>query len=228
MSAARLVLASASPARLRLLRDAGVSPVVRVSSVDEPALLASLPAAVRDDPVEHCRTLARAKALDVASVLAADDSYRDCFVVGCDSVLDVAGVPYGKPADAAEALWRWENQLSGRSAVLRTGHAVVRLSDGVAVDAVESTVVHFASPSAAEVAAYVATGEPVKVAGAFTLDGLAAPFVRGVEGDPSNVVGLSLPRLRLLLADLGLRWPELWHSFPAPAGRGAEDADPPS
>ena len=205
----RLVLASASPARLRLLRDAGVDPVVRVSAVDEPALLDRLPPAVRDDPVEHCMALARAKADDVAATLAREGFDEGALVIGCDSVLDLDGVPMGKPGSPAEALERWR-AMRGREGVLRTGHAVVRVGDGARGEGVASTVVRFGTPDDEELAAYVATGEPLRVAGAFTLDGLGGPFVLGVDGDPSTVVGLSLPLLRDLLRGLGVRWTDLW------------------
>lgn len=203
----RLVLASASPARRRLLESAGVRFDVVVSGVDEPALLESLGAEVRDDPARHCLALARAKAEDVAARLA--DTGGDAVVVGCDSVLDLDGVAYGKPSGPEEAARRWREQLAGRSGVLRTGHWLVRVPASVRsieAGAVASTVVRFGTPDEAELSWYVGTGEPLAVAGAFTLDGLSAPFVTGVDGDPSNVVGLSLPLLRSLLGDVGVGW----------------------
>jgi septum formation protein len=130
-------------------------------------------------------------------------------VVGCDSVLELDGLALGKPADAAEATARWQ-AMRGRSGVLRTGHCVIDTVTGRRVSATASTVVHFGTPDDDEVAAYVASGEPLYVAGAFTLDGRSAPFVNGIEGDPGNVIGLSLPLLRTLLADLNVRITDLW------------------
>lgn len=206
-----LVLASSSPARLALLRAAGVEPVVRVSGVDEKGLEAELAQAGRTDPADVCLALAVAKAEAVA-----DDVRRELpgsVVVACDSVLDLDGVALGKPTDPADAVARWR-AMRGRSGVLRTGHTVVRLGatrvEDLEAAAVASTVVRFADLDDATIEAYVATGEPLRVAGAFTLDGLGGPFVEGVEGDPSNVVGLSLPLLRRLLVDLDVPWTSLW------------------
>jgi septum formation protein len=206
-----LVLASSSPARRALLRAAGVEPVVRVSGVDEAAVEAGLTAVGRTSPLDVCQALAVAKAEAVA-----DDVRRElpgAVVVACDSVLDLDGVALGKPADAADAVARWR-AMRGRDGVLRTGHTVVRLGatrqDDDELSAVASTVVRFADLDDATIDAYVATGEPLQVAGAFTLDGLGGPFVDGVDGDPANVVGLSLPLLRRLLAELGIPWTTLW------------------
>jgi septum formation protein len=206
-----LVLASASPARRALLRAAGVDPVIRVSGVDESAIEAGLAAEGRTSPAEVCAALAVAKAEAVA-----DDVRRElpgAVVVACDSVLDLDGVALGKPADPAEAVLRWQ-AMRGRDGVLRTGHTVVRLgasrADDVEVSSVASTLVRFADLDDDTITAYVATGEPLNVAGAFTLDGLGGPFVEGVDGDPANVVGLSLPLLRHLLADVGVGWTSLW------------------
>ena len=203
------MLASASPARSRLLAAAGIIAEVRVSAVDEPAVLAALPAAIRDNASAHCLTLARAKAYDVAGALRAEGS-GEAYVLGCDSVLDVDGEVHGKPLDAAEAAARWRAHLNGRSATLRTGHCLVRVSDDAEQVGVAATVVRFAEVSDAEIDAYVATGEPLAVAGAFTLDGIGGPFVEGVDGDPSNVVGLSLPLLRRLLAAMDVPVSALW------------------
>lgn len=206
---ATIVLASASPARLKLLQAAGVEPVVQVSEVDEDAVTAAAVEAYGElAPEDIALTLARAKAEDVAST--ADDA----LVVGCDSVLELDGEIHGKPADAAEATARWQ-QMRGRSGVLHTGHWVVDTREsedggtGVTLGATASTTVHFAKLDDDEIAAYVATGEPLRVAGAFTIDGLGGPYVAGIEGDPGTVIGLSLPLLRELLSELGVAWHDL-------------------
>jgi septum formation protein len=201
----RFVLASSSPARLATLQTAGIEPQVVVSGIDEDAVLA---AAVEQHgkltPAESALLLARAKA----------EAVRDggTLVLGCDSVLELDGQAYGKPADATEAVDRWR-AMRGRSGVLHTGHWLVdnRATTGPrSTGDVASTTVHFADVSDEEIEAYVATGEPLRVAGAFTIDGLGGPFVTGVEGDHHAVVGLSLPLLRVLLAEFRIRWHELW------------------
>lgn len=193
-----LVLASASPARLRLLRDAGLDPHVVVSDVDESVVEATEPRAVVQE-------LASRKARVVA------DGFDDALVVGCDSMLLLDGTVLGKPADAAEATARWQ-AMRGRTGTLLTGHTVVDAATGRSACGVGATEVRFGTPTDAEVAAYVATGEPLRVAGAFTLDGRSAPFVDGIDGDPGNVIGLSLPLLRALLAELDVRLIDLWAS----------------
>jgi nucleoside triphosphate pyrophosphatase len=195
----RLVLASASPARLQLLRQAGLAPEVVVSGVDESGVRAPRVA-------ELVALLASAKAQAVAK------GQTDALVVAADSLLEFRGEAMGKPADAAEARTRWQ-RMSGRRGTLHTGQAVFDVRNGGVASrqiGVTSTVVHFASPTPAELDAYLATGEPLAVAGAFTLDGLGAPFVRRIEGDPSAVIGLSLPLLRTQLATLGLAITDLW------------------
>ncbi|NUV98471.1 septum formation inhibitor Maf [Streptomyces sp. CAI 127] len=194
----RLVLASASPARLGLLRQAGFAPEVIVSGVDEDALSAPTPA-------ELALVLARAKAAAVAERPEA----AGALVIGCDSVLELDGEALGKPADAEEATARWKS-MRGRAGVLQTGHSVIDTASGRTASATASTVVRFGEPSDAEVAAYVASGEPLHVAGAFTLDGRSAPFVDAIEGDHGNVIGLSLPLLRRLLGELDVSVTELW------------------
>lgn len=202
-----LVLASASPARLGLLRGAGLDPLVEVSAVDEDALLACLGHAA---PGEQVTALAAAKATAVARRLAA--ALPDAVVIGCDSMLHVDGELVGKPADAAGARARWQ-AMAGRRGDLLTGHAVLRLAGGDidrVAEGAAATTVRFGTPSPAELDAYLATGEPLAVAGAFTLDGYGGWFVDGVDGDPSNVVGLSLPLVRRLLAGVGVQVTDLW------------------
>lgn len=196
--ARRLVLASRSPARLGLLRQAGFAPEVIVSGVDEDALDAPTPA-------ELARVLAEAK----AEAVAARGEAADALVIGCDSVLDLDGRALGKPVDAEDATARWK-AMRGRTGVLCTGHCVIDTASGARTSATGRTTVRFGEPSDAEIAAYVASGEPLQVAGAFTLDGLSGPFVDGIDGDHGNVLGLSLPLLRRLLGELGTGVTELW------------------
>jgi septum formation protein len=193
----RLVLASASPARLETLRRAGLDPEVVVSGVDESGVAAGRPA---DVALELARRKARA---------AAGRLHEPALVVGCDSVLELDGEALGKPGSAADAAARWR-AMRGRCGVLHTGHCLVDTATGRMEEATASTTVHFAEPSDAEVDAYVATGEPLSVAGAFTIDGLGGAFVRRIDGDPHNVVGISLPLLREMAAALGVDWPDLW------------------
>ncbi len=206
-----LVLASASPARLETLTSAGLSPRVVVSDVDEDAFTAP-------DVAGLVAVLARAKAESVAAGLAASGESADLLVVGCDSLLELDGAPLGKPGSPEEAVRRWR-QMRGRTGHLHTGHHVIRLgaSAGTA-SGVATTGVSFADLSDAEIDAYVATGEPLRVAGAFTIDGLGGAYVRGVDGDPHTVVGISLPLLRDLFARLGVAWHTLW----TPPGQGAD------
>ncbi len=201
-----LILASASPARLATLRAAGVEPSVVVSDVDEDAVVREATERFGElGPADVALLLARAKCEAVAT------GQSGALVLGCDSVLELDGEAHGKPADAAEAVARWR-RMSGRSGVLHSGHWLRDERDeaaggtGATLGATASTTVHFASLADDEIRAYVATGEPLAVAGAFTLDGLGGAFVTGVEGDHHNVVGLSLPLLRDLLHEVGVGW----------------------
>ena len=205
-SVPRFVLASASPARLGLLRQAGIEPSVVVSDVDE--------STVTGPAVDVALTLAVRKATTVAAGLS------DALVLGCDSVLELDGEALGKPRDAADAVERW-HRMRGRTGVLHTGHCLVDTTTGRDAAEVASTVVHFADVTDEEIEAYVGTGEPLRVAGAFTIDGLGGPFVDGVEGDPHNVVGLSLPLLRRLLRDAGQSLTDLSGAY----RRAALDSD---
>jgi len=204
----RVVLGSASAGRLGVLRKAGVEPVVLVSDVDEDAIIASLGDAGPGDVVQ---ALATAKAQRVAELLDADLS-SDCVVIGCDSMLEFDGRLTGKPGSPDVARQQWHS-MAGRSAILHTGHCVLRLTDGAVrnrVSELGSTTVQFGDPSPTDLDAYVDTGEPLWVAGAFTLDGLGSWFIDGIDGDPSNVIGLSLPLLRRMLARLEVSVTDLW------------------
>lgn len=218
------MLASASPARRRTLIAAGFDPEVIVSGVDESSVQAA-------DAEALCLVLARMKAQAVATGLPAagpapgsagpapgstgpssgsgGSAPASTVVLGCDSLLAFDGEIFGKPADADDAVKRWQ-RMRGRSGVLHTGHHLVEPGTGRHAEAVASTRVHFADVSDAEITAYVATGEPLQVAGAFTIDGLGGSFVERVEGDHGNVIGISLPLLRRLLAELGWSVPDLW------------------
>ncbi|MGH3933843.1 MAG: Maf family protein [Pseudonocardiaceae bacterium] len=203
----RLVLASASPARLAVLRAAGVDPVVRVSGVDEEALLSTLTGAT---PAALVTALASAKADAVAASVAAE--YPDAVIVGCDSMLHIGGKLVGKPSDAGTALRSWQ-AMAGGTGELLTGHAMVRLVGGAVIAAAsgaQTTLIRFGTPAREEIAAYVGTGEPLQVAGGFTLDGRGGWFVDGIDGDPSSVIGISLPLTRRLLAEVGVPVVSLW------------------
>ncbi|MFI0792812.1 Maf family protein [Micromonospora rubida] len=208
----RLVLASASPARRKLLHAAGIEPDVLVSGVDESQV-------VSESAEELCLELARLKAQAVVGRLRPSPDERT-LVLGCDSLLAFDGEILGKPADAADAVGRWE-RMRGRSGVLHTGHCLIDVVHESRAEAVASTTVRFADVSDDEIAAYVATGEPLAVAGAFTIDGLGGAFLDGIDGDPGTVVGLSLPLLRKLLAELDLQITDLWTKI-APGGQSVE------
>lgn len=209
----RVVLASASTGRRKVLRQAGIEPLVMVSGVDEDAVLAGLnPAA---SPPDVTAALATAKAEAVVDGLDPTVA-ADCVVIGCDSMLYRDGTLVGKPATAEAARAGWQ-QMGGTSGQLYTGHCVIRLQDkAVAYRGADSTAttVRFAVPSAAELDAYVASGEPTSVAGGFTIDGLGGWFIEGVDGDPSSVVGIGLPLTRRLLTAAGLALADLWAANP--------------
>lgn len=197
--ARRLVLASASPARRHLLEQAGFAPEVEASGVDE---------SVADglDAGTMALTLAERKAATVAAGRAGSGAV----VVGCDSVLSFGDEVFGKPSSPAEATARWR-AMRGREGSLVTGHCVIDTAGaGRTATGVAATVVRFGRPTDHEIAAYVATGEPLGVAGAFTLDGRSGVFIDGIDGDHGTVVGLSLPLLRTLLGRLGIPVTELW------------------
>ena len=221
MASARvpLILGSASPARLATLQRAGVSPYVLVSDVDEDSVV-TLAAARYGElaPQDVALVLARAKCEAIASLLTSQtcppDAPLGAVVLGCDSVLELDGEVHGKPADQAEAISRWK-RMRGTSAVLHSAHWLIDDRDdddggtGATMGAVASTIVHFAKVTDEEISAYVATGEPLQVAGAFTIDGLGGPFVSGIEGDHHNVVGISLPLLREMLSEINVGWFDL-------------------
>jgi len=195
----RLILASASPARLSSLRNAGLDPEVIISGVDEDS--------IQDDrPDLLARALAEAKG---AAVLEGVEG--DVVLVACDSVLEFEGRAHGKPGTPEQAVAQW-SRIRGGQGVLHTGHfVVVRQGDrAVTQSRVASTVVKFGDLTDEEIEAYVATGEPLVVAGGFTIDGFGGAFITGVEGDPHNVIGISLPLLRQMVLDLGIPWQSLW------------------
>lgn len=195
----RIILASASPARLATLRAAGIQPEVIVSGVNEDQITST-------DAGNLAAALAQMKCRSVAEQLDVG-STDPALVIGCDSVLAFEGEIFGKPAGPVEAAGRWR-RMRGHSGVLHTGHCVRRGGEEFVETA--STIVHFADITDAEIDAYVATGEPLQVAGAFTIDGLGGAFITGIEGDHHNVVGLSLPLLRDLVGNLGIAWTDLW------------------
>ncbi|WP_236777340.1 Maf family protein [Arthrobacter crystallopoietes] len=219
MTDLRLILASASPARTKLLTDAGISHSILVSDVDEDAVTAHYGLT---DPHDTALLLARAKAEAVASLPEAEGA----LVLGCDSVFELDGEPHGKPYEPEIARERW-HRMSGRHGVLHTGHWLVDCRDapadadedasldstigsGATIGAVASAGVYFAQLSDAEIDAYVATGEPLQVAGSFTIDSLGGAFIERVDGDPHAVVGLSVSTLRHLLASANVQITALW------------------
>ena len=212
----QVFLASTSPARLMLLRQAGIEPRTMAPAVDEDAVIAAVEAAEsrRLPADEHVLLLARRKAADVASRVRADHPDFDGIVIGGDSMFEIDGEILGKPYTAEAATRRWR-AMRGRTGVLHSGHSVIRVLPGAELrqaDAVaEASVTFAADVSDAEIAAYVASGEPLQVAGAFTIDSLGGPFIDRVVGDPSTVVGMSLSTVRRLAGALGVSWPDLWN-----------------
>lgn len=205
----RVVLGSASSGRLKVLRGAGIDPLVVVSGVDEDAVSARLGADAAPDAV--VAALAEAKAAAVCAVLDPAVA-RDAVVIGCDSMLYVNGELRGKPGTPEQARAQW-NSMAGKSGELHTGHCVIRLRDGAPTltrTEVAITTVRFGTPTADELDAYIASGEPLGVAGAFTIDGLGGWFIDGVDGDPSAVVGIGLAMMRRLFEAIGLAIGELW------------------
>jgi len=209
LSTMRVVLASASPARLAVLRGAGIEPSVVVSEIDESAVVDRLPDA---DPDELVTTLARSKAQAVRDTLTV--THDDTVIIGCDSMLSFNGETVGKPDTVATAKRRWQ-AMAGNSGELLTGHAVLHLRGGEQLAAAadsHTTTVHFGTPSDHELDSYLATGEPLHVAGGFTLEGFGGWFIDGIDGDPSSVTGISLPLTRRLLSRLDIRVTDLWNT----------------
>lgn len=213
----RVCLASTSPARLMLLRQFGIHPLTISPGVDEEAVIAAVEEAQARtlSPEEHVLLLARRKAADVVARLADDIPDFDGIVIGGDSMFDIHGRILGKPGTAEVAAERWQ-AMRGHSGVLHSGQAVVRVAPGRApreAHAVAAASVSFAADvTDDEIEAYVATGEPLQVAGAFTVDSLGGAFVTRVDGDPSTVVGMSLSTLRRLTREVGVEWTTLWNS----------------
>lgn len=195
-----LILASASPARLRLLESVGITPKVIVSGVNEEAAeFASL------IPAELVIALAILKAHTVK-----DRAPANSLIIGCDSTFEFEGKSLGKPETKENAIQRCK-QLSGQSGYLHTGHCLIDLKQGVELSEKSTSKVMFAQMSDKEIVDYVNSGEPLQVAGGFTLDGLSSAFITKIEGDPSGIIGLSLPLLRKMIISLGYSWPELKH-----------------
>jgi septum formation protein len=210
----QVYLASTSPARLALLRSAGIEPIVVHSNVDEPAAVAEAEASNGPlRPADMVQLLARRKAEAVAE-LRVDGAPLDGFIVGGDSAFEIGGTVYGKPHTPEAARERWQNQRGGTGRLF-SGHWLIDHRGGSAagsIGATSSASVTFADDIAdAEIESYIASGEPLEVAGAFTIDSLGGPFIARIDGDPSTVVGLSLPTLRAMFLALGVSWPDLWN-----------------
>ena len=193
-----LILASASPSRLRLLESVGITPKVIVSGVNEEAVeFESL------TPAELVVALAILKAHTIK-----DQAPVNSLIIGCDSTFEFEGKSLGKPETKENAIKRCK-QLSGKSGYLHTGHCLIDLKQGIELSEKSTSKVIFAQMSDEEITDYVNSGEPLQVAGGFTLDGLSSPFITKIEGDPSGIIGLSLPLLRRMIISLGYSWPEL-------------------
>jgi septum formation protein len=207
----RVVLGSASPGRRKVLQQAGIDPLVVVSGVDEDAIVANL--APDTSPAEITLTLASAKTEAVAYQLAPSLA-ADCVVIGCDSMLFLDGRLRGKPDSSGAAVREWQ-EMAGRTGQLFTGHCLIRLRDNAITHRCADfavTAVRFGRPSESDLNAYIRTGEPLNVAGSFTLDGYGGWFVDGVDGDPSSVIGIGLPTVRRLLDQAGLSLADLWQA----------------
>jgi septum formation protein len=214
-----LILASASPARRAVLAAAGVDAVVRVANLNEDKLIAGM---AGSEPAKIVTELAVAKARAVIKTLEPEVT-ADSVVVACDSMLRLGKSLLGKPLTVDRARLYWD-QMAGRTGTLLTGHAAVRLVDGAATataEGCESTQIRFGRPTEPELEAYLASGEPLQVAGACTIDGLGGWFIDGVDGDPSSVVGISLPLTRRLLDQIGIRVTDLWRGAPDPGPAGS-------
>jgi len=212
----QVLLASTSPARLMLLRQAGIEPLLHSPGVDEDAAVAALETELGRTlaPSEHVQVLAALKAAAVAEHIDEVAPGFDGIVIGGDSMFELDGTVYGKPHEPAVARERWQ-RMRGRTGVLHSGHSVLRVQGGAVqgqADGVAAASVSFVDDMTdAELDAYIASGEPLQVAGAFTLDSLGGPFIDRIEGEPSTVIGMSLSTLRRLAAQLGVAWPDLWN-----------------
>jgi septum formation protein len=196
----RVVLASASPSRRRLLENSGISPEIIISGVDEES-----PEYSTLSPRELVVALAIVKAHTVKRQILDVEPDIPTLIIGCDSTFEFEGQSLGKPLTPESAMSR-SRLLSGKSGLLHTGHSIIDTQNGIEVSDVVTTRVHFTEISEKEIQSYVETGEPLHVAGGFTLDGISAPLIAGIEGDPSNVIGLSLPLVRKIFRSLGYEW----------------------
>lgn len=202
MTTPTLVLASASPARHRLLESIGIHPMVQPSNFDESQVQST-------DVTELVNTLAWGKAETIAQQLKQTISHTPQIVLGCDSVLAVNGEIHGKPAHAQEAMERWQ-QMRGQVGELYTGHALIDLTQEKQLIRCRVTRVHFATITDAEIAAYIATGEPLNCAGCFAIEAKGGLFIEKLEGCHTNVIGLSLPLLRVMFNELGYSVTDFW------------------